>query len=166
VTRKARRLAVYIIIALLVVPALVLAEMLFFRPSPKPPIIPATPPDISVTQTNSVVKELPLHKGDPLVLRMETPRSKWKAVTIVPLQQGNTQLVPPLIDMGLAYELITVDPPILPEVSLDAVVTPNRYGLGGSIPITEHVDLEAGVSRRWDEGETERYVGVGFHIAW
>jgi hypothetical protein len=135
----------------------------FFRP--KPPIVPAKPPDIAVVETNAVVKELPLKAGDPLVLRMETPRSKWKAVTIVPLQQGNTQLVPPLIDMGLAYELITVDPPILPEVSLDAVVTPNRYGLGGSIPITEHVDLEAGLSRRWDAKETERYLGVGFHIA-
>jgi hypothetical protein len=137
----------------------------FFLGYRKPAKEAKPPPSVSVVETNAVVKELPLHKGDPLVLRMETPRSKWKAVTIVPLQQGNTQLVPPLIDMGLAYELITVDPPILPEVSLDAVVTPNRYGLGGSIPITEHVDLEAGLSRRWDAKETERYLGVGFHIA-
>jgi hypothetical protein len=133
----------------------------FFRP--KPPVVPATPPDISVVETNAVVKELPLHVGDPLVLRMETPRSPWKSVVITPL---DLNMKPITLDIGLAYELITVDPPILPEVSLDAVVTPNRYGVGGSIPITEHVDLEAGVSRRWDEGETERYVGVGFHIAW
>jgi hypothetical protein len=140
----------------------------FFHP--KPPKLPAKPPDISVVETNAVVKELPLHKGDPLTLRLETPRSKWKAVTILPLQQGNTQPLPPLIDMGLAYEVLTLQPKLgpvkLPDLTLDAVLTPNRYGLGGSIPITEHVDLEAGLSRRWDEGETERYVGVGFHIAW
>jgi hypothetical protein len=134
----------------------------FFRPTPEPP---QPPPSVSVVETNAVVRELPLHVGDPLTLRLETPRSNWKAVTIVPLVQGNKQLLPPLIDMGLAYEFATIDPPILPEVSLDAVVTPNRFGVGGSIPITEHVDLEAGVSRRWDAKETEKYVGVGFHIA-
>jgi hypothetical protein len=138
----------------------------FFRPTPEPP---EPPPSVSVVETNAVVKELPLHKGDPLTLRLETPRSKWKAVTILPLQQGNTQPLPPLIDMGLAYEVLTLQPKLgpvkLPDLTLDAVLTPNRYGLGGSIPITEHVDLEAGLSRRWDAKETERYLGVGFHIA-
>jgi hypothetical protein len=134
----------------------------FFLGYRKPAKEAKPPPSVSVVETNAVVKELPLHKGDPLVLRMETPRSNWKSVVITPL---DLTMKPITLDMGLAYELITVDPPILPEVSLDAVVTPNRYGLGGSIPITEHVDLEAGVSRRWDAKEMERYVGVGFHIA-
>jgi hypothetical protein len=157
-----KRLAFYLLLVLLAVTA----GFFLLRPTPEPP---EPPPSVSVVETNAVVKELPLKVGDPLTLRLETPRSKWKAVTIVPLDQRNKELrlsAPPLIDMGLAYELITVDPPILPEVSLDAVVTPNRYGLGGSIPITEHVDLEAGLSRRWDAKETERYLGVGFHIAW
>jgi hypothetical protein len=127
------------------------------------------PPSVSVVETNAVVKELPLKVGDPLTLRLETPRSDWKAVTIVPLSQGNKQLLPPLIDMGLGYELARLSPKLgpvkLPDLTLDGILTPNRYGLGGSIPITEHVDLEAGLSRRWDDEATERYVGVGFHIA-
>jgi hypothetical protein len=141
----------------------------FFLGYRKPAKEAKPPPSVSVVETNAVVKELPLHKGDPLVLRMETPRSKWKAVTVVPLQQGNTQPLPPLIDMGLAYEVLTLQPKLgpvkLPDLTLDAVLTPNRYGLGGSIPITEHVDLEAGLSRRWDDEQTERYIGVGFHLA-
>jgi hypothetical protein len=151
-----KRLAFYLLLVLLAVTA----GFFLLRPTPKPP---KPPPSVSVVEANAVVKELPLRVGDPLTLRLETPKSDWKAISLA-AQNMTTQTIQ--LDMGLAYELMKVDPPILPEVTLDAVVTPNRFGLGGSIPITEHVDLEAGLSRRWDAKETERYVGVGFHIAW
>jgi hypothetical protein len=142
----------------------VTAGFFLLRPTLQPP---KPPPSVSVVETNAVVKELPLHVGDPLTLRLETPKSDWKAISLA-AQSMTTQTIQ--LDMGLAYELLTLRPELgpisLPEMSLDAVVTPNRYGLGGSIPITEHVDLEAGVSRRWDAGEMERYIGVGFHLAW
>jgi hypothetical protein len=153
-----KRLAFILLLLVLAVTA----GFFLLRPKPEPPIVPATPPDISVTEANATVQEPFLNKGDKLVIRMETPRSDWKAITLA-AQSMTTQTIQ--LDMGLAYELITVDPPILPEVSLDAVVTPNRFGLGGSIPITEHVDLEAGISRRWDDAEMEKYIGVGFHLA-
>jgi hypothetical protein len=150
-----KRLAFYLLLVLLAVTA----GFFLLRPTPKPP---KPPPSVSVVETNAVVKELPLHVGDPLTLRLETPKSDWKAISLA-AQSMTTRTI--TLDMGLAYELLKVDPPILPEVTLDAVVTPNRYGLGGSIPITQNVDLEAGVSRRWDNAEMERYIGVGFHLA-
>jgi hypothetical protein len=151
----------------------------FFLGYRKPAKEAKPPPSVSVVETNAVVKELPLHKGDPLVLRMETPRSPWKSVVIAPERLSTTKA--PAIDVGLAYELVKIDPDIkpitvplinwqigginLPEITLDAIGTPSRYGVGLSTPITDSVDLEAGISRRWDESTTERYIGVGFHIA-
>jgi hypothetical protein len=136
----------------------------FFRPTPKPS---KSPPSVSVVETNAVVRELPLHVGDPLTLRLETPRSDWKAISLA-AQSMTTQTIQ--LDMGLGYELARFSPELgpvkLPDLTLDGILTPNRYGLGGSIPIAEHVDLEAGVSRRWDDAEMERYVGVGFHLTW
>jgi hypothetical protein len=154
-----KRLAFYLLLLVLAVTA----GFFLLHPKPKPP---KPPPSVSVVETNAVVKELPLHKGDPLVLRMETPRSNWKAITLA-AQSMTTQTIQ--LDMGLGYELVRLSPKLgpvkLPDLTLDGILTPNRYGLGGSIPITEHVDLEAGVSRRWDDATTERYIGVGFHIA-
>jgi hypothetical protein len=70
--------------------------------------------------------------------------------------------------MGLGYEWarLKLKTPIveLPEITGDLILTPDRLGVGGSLSLTDYLDLEAGVSRRHDTGAGESYVGVGAHL--
>jgi hypothetical protein len=150
-----KRLAFYLLLLALAVTA----GFFLLRPTPKPPIIPAAP-GVNVRELKGTIQSLGVKVGDPVVVQIPQTDSRWKTLVIVPSSRDM------MIDIGLGYELIRVDPPILPPLTLDAMATPARYGIGLSTPLTEHVDLEAGISRRWDASEIERYIGVGFQIAW
>jgi hypothetical protein len=172
-----KRLIKYSAIALCLV--LVVVGALFFRPHSKPePAATVVPPkEVTVKEMKGTVVAPPLKVGDPITVRMEQPQGQWKSVVVAakPLER----IAPPVIDVGLGYEIVqtsseekTITIPFtswelgsvqLPDMSLDAIATPNRLGLGGSIGLTDHVDLEAGISRRWDDPELEKYIGIGFN---
>lgn len=174
-----KRLIKYSAIALCLV--LVVVGALFFRPHPKPEPAATVVPRKAVTvkEMKGTVGTLPVKAGDPITVRLEQPRGRWKSVVLTakPIERP----APPVIDIGLGYEIVqtsseekTITVPFtswelgsvkLPDMSLDAVATANRVGLGGSLKLTDHVDLEAGISRRWDDPELEKYIGIGFKYA-
>ncbi len=101
--------------------------------------------------------------------------SRWKGVGIVAETPNG-----PKLDAGLGYEFARVkikgEPKVpltgwrlgsieLPELTSDLVLTPNRAGIGGGLAITDHLDLEAGVSKPWGSSAQETYVGLGWHFA-
>jgi hypothetical protein len=149
----------------------------FFRPHPKPAATVVPPKTITAKEIKATVVSPPLRAGDSLTLRLEQPRGRWKAEVLTVKPGSPHESTSITLDAGLGYEILTLNPDIkpitvplvnwdigeidLPEVSLDAVVTPNRVGLGAGIPLTDNINIEAGVSRRWDDPRPEKYIGIG-----
>jgi hypothetical protein len=164
---------------LLVVVLLAFAGGWFFRPHPEPAATVVPPKEVTVKELKATVQSLPLKAGDPVTLRMEIPDSRWKGAGIVAQDLRTREVV---LDMGLGYEVIRTQPetqPItvplvgweigsmkLPEMSADILATPDRLGIGGSLALNEYLDIMAGVSRRWDDGGSERYIGIGAQVNW
>jgi hypothetical protein len=159
-----KRLFMYAV--LLLVASLAVVVVLFFRPHPEPAPVATvvTPKAVTVKEMKGTVVP-PLKAGDPITVRLEQPEGRWKSVVLA--AKPADRAAPPAIDVGLGYEIIqtsseekTITLPFtgwelgtvkFPGMSLDAIATANRAGLGGSLKLTEHVDLEAGISRRWDD---------------